>query len=561
MKINNSKELANLDDLTELSDRSSFDAKMMNPKQYAGLDAFIQGPVEELPGIVKRGVEEGVPIEGIEHQMKSEVLHAYAAGADADVEAALIAKYSKYAHDTFDVERGEFRIKPLAEISPAWERVSNWARRLVESGAIFIHEGDDGRTNIVIRQNLSGFQAALTMLGIQLRFDSRSQLVQLGLSDGSWVILNDFREAALRCLIEEKFSFVKSMKGGLKATPAEFLAHRWKRCKEAHLSTNSVDCFEIWLGSLPVWDGKPRLDTWLVDAGMVFDETTEPELCRWICRSIPLVAAKRTIDPGLKHDVMPVLISKQGLGKSTCMAHLLPPDERSRWFKDELRLSADSKERVESILGAVIVEVAEMTGATNADIESLKAFLSRETDNVRLAYRVNAEPLPRGCSIVGTANRNMLPNDPTGNRRFAAAFLTGGSPVKARAWLDANRVQLWAETWKRAKDGEEVYIDAKLADIQAAANETARSADTILENAAGKWLSEEGRGKVPGRHGSCFHMVDAAVGCGMIKDSGKSGELKLPEQRRLGRALRQLGCESVRRMVDGVQTRMWTFPE
>ena len=44
----------------------------------------------------------------------------------------------------------------------------------------------------------------------------------------------------------------------------------------------------------------------------------------------------------------------------------------------------------------VISEAAEMTGASRADVEAMKAFLSRTDDGaVRRAYRRNPEPSPR----------------------------------------------------------------------------------------------------------------------------------------------------------------------
>ena len=67
----------------------------------------------------------------------------------------------------------------------------------------------------------------------------------------------------------------------------------------------------------------------------------------------------------------------------------------------------------------VLVEASEMTGSTKAEVETIKKFLSRTNDNIRLTYRRDPSPLLRRCMIVGTTNDpRCLPNDASGNRRF-----------------------------------------------------------------------------------------------------------------------------------------------
>ena len=67
-----------------------------------------------------------------------------------------------------------------------------------------------------------------------------------------------------------------------------------------------------------------------------------------------------------------MLIGDGGIGKSTFLRELLPPDMPDL-FSDTLNLASQNKERVESTLGRVIVEISEMAGSTRADQESLKA--------------------------------------------------------------------------------------------------------------------------------------------------------------------------------------------
>ena len=52
------------------------------------------------------------------------------------------------------------------------------------------------------------------------------------------------------------------------------------------------------------------------------------------------------------------------------------------------KFHADVKAQVEALQGRVLVEVAEMSGSTRAEVESIKTFLARQDDGaVRLTYR------------------------------------------------------------------------------------------------------------------------------------------------------------------------------
>ena len=214
----------------------------------------------------------------------------------------------------------------------------------------------------------------------------------------------------------------------------------WADVLNVLLYGSEVDPFIEWLESLEPWDRTPRLDQWLPQ---VFTISERLPLAEWAGRFMVLGAVWRAYHPGKKLDEMPVLIGKGGLGKSTAARFLLP-DDRGEWFSDGLHLAADSKVRAESLQGRVMAEVAEMQGSTRADLESLKAFLSRTDDGaVRLAYRKDPELLLRRCVIVGTADRmEPLPNDQN-LRRFVPIYLDAGRPNYIREYLDANRAQLW----------------------------------------------------------------------------------------------------------------------
>ena len=210
-------------------------------------------------------------------------------------------------------------------------------------------------------------------------------------------------------------------------------------------------------------------------------------IATWVSRFLLLGPIARAFRPGRKLDESPVLAGPQGCGKSTALRKLLP-DSEPDWFADGLHLAAEPKTRAEALLGRVIIEASEMAGATRADLESLKAFLTRTDDgSVRLAYRRNPETMLRRCIIVGTTNADSsLPNDVTGNRRFVVIDVAAGPDgvEGLRSYLDTNRAQLWAEALAVHGAGSDpIRLPEGLGSAQAEANERHRRSDSVLEDA------------------------------------------------------------------------------
>ena len=297
------------------------------------------------------------------------------------------------------------------------------------------------------------------------------------------------------------------------------------------------------------WDGESRLDLWLeecfdVDAGSL-------GLAHWASTFIFLGAVWRAYHPGMKLDEMPVLIGPGGIGKSTALQQCLPPNLQGM-FADGLNLAASPKERVEALQGRAIVEIGEMQGARRADMESLKAFLSRTDDgSTRLAYRRNPEPMPRRCIVVGTADRpDPLPDDHN-LRRFVPVTLNGGNAAKVVEYMAKNRDQLWAEAMVLYEDGFKAYLPEKLKPQQQEATERARSTDTILESKVADWLTDAPE---------YFELERVAYAVGMVDEWAKTVQLTQGDIRRLSAVLRHHGYQPIQHRRDGRKVREWYCP-
>lgn len=209
------------------------------------------------------------------------------------------------------------------------------------------------------------------------------------------------------------------------------------------------------LETLPEWDLVPRVETLLID----YLGAEDTPYVRAVTRKGLCAAYMRIYHPGIKYDYIIVLNGGQGIGKSTLISKL-----GMEWYSDSLNLSdMNDKTAAEKLQGYWIHEIGEMAGMKKADLEKVKAFVSRQDDKYRASFGRRVTPHPRQCIFFGTTNsENGYLRDITGNRRFWNVKVSGKG--KYKPWdLDQETVdQLWAETIVLAKAGEKLFLPSNL---------------------------------------------------------------------------------------------------
>lgn len=193
-----------------------------------------------------------------------------------------------------------------------------------------------------------------------------------------------------------------------------------------------------YLEHLPEWDGEPRVDTLFID----YLGAEDNAFTREAAAKILTAAVRRVYEPGCKFDSMLVLSGPTGVGKSTLIARLA-----GSWFSDNLTFE-DMKDKTaaEKLQGYWLLEISEMKGLKKIDVESVKAFVSRQEDIFRAAYARNTERHRRQCVLFGTVNDlSGYLKDVTGNRRFWPIEISGETEKKPWDMTDAERDQIWAE--------------------------------------------------------------------------------------------------------------------
>ena len=202
------------------------------------------------------------------------------------------------------------------------------------------------------------------------------------------------------------------------------------------------------------WDGKPRLDTLLID----YLGAEDCKYTRTVTRLAFTAAVARAKQPGVKFDTMTVIRGPQGIGKSTLLRLM-----GRAWYTNSLR-SFEGKDASELLQGIWIVELDEMDLMRKNDVREIKSFLSRTEDHYRAAYARTTEKHPRKCVFFGTTNDDTYLFDVTGNRRFIPieAGVTRAAKSVFDELIEEEIGQVWAEAYTRWQTGEPLILSAEM---------------------------------------------------------------------------------------------------
>jgi hypothetical protein len=379
-------------------------------------------------------------------------------------------------------------------------------------------DGFERDGNGAIMSTQGNIRLAVDKLGVKLRYDEfRGTPVIEGLDDfGPW--LDDPAMTRLWLLIDEQFGF-RPRRDFFDAVVSD-------ACQRGrfHPVRDYLDALS--------WDGKPRLDGWLVT---YFGAEDQPYV-RAVGAIVLMAAVRRVRKPGSKFDEMMVWEGPQGQQKSSALATMAV---HSDWFSDSIPLNAKDKELIEGHGGKWICEIADLQGKRKAEVERVKAALSRQVDRARLAYARLPVEVPRQCIFVGTTNGKKYLTDQTGNRRFW--------PIRVMRvdieGLRRDRDQLWAEAAVREAKGESIRLAPEHWPA-VVAEQAKRLHDNPFLDALAAAIQD--------RDGILF--VDDAYALLGIQPTQRTQE----QAEKLGEAMRELGFEYAKRRRGGAHAeRAW----
>lgn len=329
--------------------------------------------------------------------------------------------------------RGRRESRPVAESkSPTW--------RLTRDG-------------VIKAQSYTNTAVALAATGISFRHDvfHDRKLVEGDLAENLGPELSDAITRALRDMIIARFGFDPGIVNVQQAAE--------RACEKTQF-----DPVKDYIDAL-IWDGTARLDSWLT----TYVGADDTPLNRAIGRMVLVAAVRRARHPGCKFDYILVLEGQQGTGKSTAI-RILAGDEN---YSDQPIVHLETREQQEALAGVWFQEISELVGLRRTEVEKVKGFITKLSDNARPAYGKFRVDRPRRCILIGTTNDDAYLRDVTGNRRFL--------PVRTRAidldGLKRDRDQLFAEAAAAEARREPLFLDENLYAAAAAEQDARRTHD------------------------------------------------------------------------------------
>lgn len=286
------------------------------------------------------------------------------------------------------------------------------------------------------------------------------------------------------------------------------------------------------------WDGIERLDHWCCDHLGTEDTSFAREAgAKWM-----IGAVARILRPGCKMDTMLVLEGPQGARKSSAFAALAGAIEGG--FTDRLS-KLDSKDAAMELQGNIIVEMAELDAFRHAAVSTIKAFLSRQADKIRLPFAKTLTELQRSCVFAGTVNPGGAGwlHDETGGRRFWP-IRVGDIDIDS---LTEAAPQLWAEAHARYRDGEEWWITDAVVLAQAQAEQAERIEEDVWAPLIDEYVA----------HLSRVQIIDILKhACDVPKD--RMGQR---EKQRVAAHLRRRGWTQNVEWLNGRAARIYLAPQ
>lgn len=252
------------------------------------------------------------------------------------------------------------------------------------------------------------------------------KIMRAPLGTDEWTPLadTDYMEIALR---------LERVEGGFRSGFGSISKELMRDAVAYVASVNAFDSAKDWLNALPPHDGRARVETSII----AYFGAQDSAYVRAIGRYLWTALAGRTLQPGIKADMVPVATGAQGMRKSSTVAAI----PVSRDFFTTVDLSRKDDDSARLMAGKQVGELDELRGLGTREAEAIKSFITRGFEEWVPKYYEMVRRYQRRIVFIGTSNQDDFLSDATGNRRWLP-FRCGMCDPDA---LARDRDQLWAE--------------------------------------------------------------------------------------------------------------------
>jgi predicted P-loop ATPase len=229
----------------------------------------------------------------------------------------------------------------------------------------------------------------------------------------------------------------------------------WDRDVNRFIDSTRIEQYDpvnTWLDKLPQWDGEDRIAA-LAKRVPTSQPHWEKYLKMWL---VGMVAQWRESDKQLTGNALtPLLIGRQGCGKTRFCKILLPPELRD-YYNDKINFKNEFDLNIALTMFAMI-NIDEFDKTTSSQQIVLKYLLSSAEVKFRPPYGKTIKQFRRYTSFIGTTNQQKPLVDPTGSRRFVCVAIDNDKNINFEDNL--NHRQLFAQALYLFNSGERYWLD------------------------------------------------------------------------------------------------------
>ena len=228
----------------------------------------------------------------------------------------------------------------------------------------------------------------------------------------------------------------------------------WDKDIDRFIDSSRIDKFyplNDWLRSLPRWDGRDRVAELAARV-----PTNQPHWEMYLHRWLLAMVAQWREDIGDQltgNALVPLLIGRQGCGKTRFCGILMPPELRM-YYNKEINFKKDTDLNL-GLSQFGLINLDEFDKTTNRQQVILKYLLSTGDVKFRPPYGKAIRQYKRYASFIGTTNQMKPLVDPTGSRRFVCVECTGD--INFDDNLD--HWQLYAQLMQELGEGQRYWLD------------------------------------------------------------------------------------------------------
>ena len=226
----------------------------------------------------------------------------------------------------------------------------------------------------------------------------------------------------------------------------------WDRDIARFIESPRIEKFDpvnTWLDSIGAWDGEDRIKA-LATRVPTNQPNWEHYLHTWLLGMVAHWQGRKSLTGNA---LVPLLIGRQGCGKSSFCRILLPKELRD-YYNDRINFKNETDLNL-GLTSFALINIDEFDKTTARQQVLLKYLLSTADVKFRPPYGKAYKQYRRYASFIGTTNQPKPLTDPTGSRRFVCVEVTDMINFSD----DLDHYQIYAQLKAEIEQGMKYWLD------------------------------------------------------------------------------------------------------